>query len=214
MDWKSHKILSRSCHFWVGRVHSKDQRIDCPHFKVRWPSSLQWGSWEEGPPFLLALWSCIVSVNMGALSGRYRHRWIHSWYHIVIVWSHSYWGYCYTFVVVYTTLGWNVPDALEAFGRDESSPCLNHLSGDYLWCLGGNVIPQKPGTLLDESESHLVLSDSLRRHGLDSPWNSPGQNTEVGGLSPLQGIFPTQELNRGLLHCRRILYQLSYKGSP
>ena len=31
---------------------------------------------------------------------------------------------------------------------------------------------------------------------------------------PLQGIFPTQELNRGLLHCRRILYQLSYQGSP
>ena len=30
----------------------------------------------------------------------------------------------------------------------------------------------------------------------------------------LQGIFPTQELNWGLLHCRQILYQLSYQGSP
>ena len=30
----------------------------------------------------------------------------------------------------------------------------------------------------------------------------------------LQGIFPTQGLNPGLLHCRRILYQLSHKGSP
>ena len=30
----------------------------------------------------------------------------------------------------------------------------------------------------------------------------------------LQGIFPTQGLNPGLLHCRQILYQLSYKGSP
>ena len=30
----------------------------------------------------------------------------------------------------------------------------------------------------------------------------------------LQGIFPTQEWNPGLLHCRRILYQLSHKGSP
>ena len=29
-----------------------------------------------------------------------------------------------------------------------------------------------------------------------------------------RGIFPTQELNRGLLHCRWILYQLSYQGSP
>ena len=30
----------------------------------------------------------------------------------------------------------------------------------------------------------------------------------------LQGIFPTQELNPGLLHCRQILYHLSYQGSP
>ena len=29
----------------------------------------------------------------------------------------------------------------------------------------------------------------------------------------LQGIFPTQGLNPGLLHCRRILYRLSYEGS-
>ena len=87
-----------------------------------------------------------------------------------------------------------------------------------------------------------------------SPWNSPGQNTGVGSLSLLQGIFPTQGLNPGLfalqadslpteareklkntgvgslnllqqnfptqksnwglLHCRWILYQLSYQGSP
>ena len=56
------------------------------------------------------------------------------------------------------------------------------------------------------------MSDSLRPHGL-YPWNSPGQNTGVGSLSLLQGIFPTQELNQGLLHCGRILYQLSYEGS-
>ena len=47
-----------------------------------------------------------------------------------------------------------------------------------------------------------------------TPWNSPGQNTGAGSLSLLQGIFLTQGLNRGLLHCRRILYQLSYEGSP
>ena len=40
------------------------------------------------------------------------------------------------------------------------------------------------------------------------------KNTGVGSLSLLQQIFPTQESNRGLLHCRRILYQLSYQGSP
>ena len=49
---------------------------------------------------------------------------------------------------------------------------------------------------------------------LYSPWNSPGQNTEKGSLSLLQGIFPTQGSNPGLLHCRWILYQLSHKGSP
>ena len=53
------------------------------------------------------------------------------------------------------------------------------------------------------------MSDSLRPHGLYSPWNSPGQNTGVGSLSLLQGIFPTQGSNPGLMHCRQILYQLS-----
>ena len=56
------------------------------------------------------------------------------------------------------------------------------------------------------------MSDSLQPHG-PSQWNSPGQNTGVGSLSLLQEIFPTQGLNRGLLHCRWILYQLSYEGS-
>ena len=55
---------------------------------------------------------------------------------------------------------------------------------------------------------------SLRPHGLYSPWNSPGQNTGVGSLSLLQGIFPTQGSNPSLLHCRWILYQLSHSGSP
>ena len=64
-----------------------------------------------------------------------------------------------------------------------------------------------------ESESRSVLSDSLQRHGLYSPWSSPGQNTWVGSLSLLQGIFPTQGSNPGLPYCRWILYQLSHKGS-
>ena len=57
------------------------------------------------------------------------------------------------------------------------------------------------------------MSDSLRPHGLYSPWNPPGQNPAVGSLSLLQGIFQTQELNPGLLHCRWILYQLTYQFS-
>ena len=43
--------------------------------------------------------------------------------------------------------------------------------------------------------------------------DSPGKNTRVGCHSLLQGIFPTQESNPGLLHCRQILYQLSHQGS-
>ena len=54
----------------------------------------------------------------------------------------------------------------------------------------------------------------MRAHRLYSPWNSPGQNTGGGSLSLLQGIFPTQGWNPGFPHCRRILYQLSYQGSP
>ena len=55
------------------------------------------------------------------------------------------------------------------------------------------------------SESHSVVSASV---------NSAGQDTGVGSLSLLQGIFPTQGLNPGLWHCRYILYQLSHKRSP
>ena len=47
-----------------------------------------------------------------------------------------------------------------------------------------------------------------------SPWNSLDQNTGVGCFFLLQGIFPTQGSNPGHPHCRQILYQLSYKGSP
>ena len=65
----------------------------------------------------------------------------------------------------------------------------------------------------------LVMSDSLQPHGLYRPrllcsWDSPGKNTGMGCHALLQGIFPTPGLNPGLLHCRWILYQLSYQGSP
>ena len=65
-----------------------------------------------------------------------------------------------------------------------------------------------------ESESCSIVSNSLQPHGLYSPWNFPGQNTGVGSLFFLQGIFPTQGSYPGLPHCRCILYQLSHKGSP
>ena len=54
-----------------------------------------------------------------------------------------------------------------------------------------------------------TLQDSL----LPEPAGKP-KNTGVGSLSLLLGIFPTQELDRGLLHWRWLLYQLSFQGSP
>ena len=92
-----------------------------------------------------------------------------------------------------------------------------------------------------ESESHSVLSDSLRpgqstgegslcllqgifptqglnpgllhcRRSLPAEPQGKPKNIRVGGLSLLQRIFPTQESNQGLPHCRQILYQLSFQG--
>ena len=73
------------------------------------------------------------------------------------------------------------------------------------------VPPGKPFRVETESESHSVMSNSLRPHGPYGPWNSPGLNTGVDRHSLLQGIFPTQKLKPGLLHCRQILYQLSHR---
>ena len=56
------------------------------------------------------------------------------------------------------------------------------------------------------------MSPALQAHSLPAKPQEKPQNTEVGSLSLLQWIFLTQELNWGLLHCRRILYQLSYQS--
>ena len=68
-------------------------------------------------------------------------------------------------------------------------------------------------SIIYESEILSVVAYSFQPHGY-SPWNSLRQNTGVGSCSLLQGIFPAQRSNPGLLHCRQILYQLSHKGSP
>ena len=77
----------------------------------------------------------------------------------------------------------------------------------FLFCV-------ETGSNAHESESHSVMFDCLQPHRLYSPWNSLGQNTGVGSLSLLQGIFPTQGSTLGLRHWRQILYQLSHKESP
>ena len=56
-------------------------------------------------------------------------------------------------------------------------------------------------------------SPTLQADSFPSEPSGNPKNTRVESLSLLQGNFPTQESNRGLLHCRWILYQLSYQGS-
>ena len=67
-----------------------------------------------------------------------------------------------------------------------------------------------------ESVSHSVASHSLWPHRqqperLLYPWDFPGKNTGVSWYSLLQGIF--QGSNPRSLHCRQIIYRLSYQGN-
>ena len=68
----------------------------------------------------------------------------------------------------------------------------------------------RPNACMQAYSVASVMSDSLPARLL-CPWDSLGKNTEVGCHALLHGIFPTQGLNWGLLHCRRILYQLRYQ---
>ena len=97
-----------------------------------------------------------------------------------------------------------VSDSLQPHGLYSpwNSPSRNTGVGS-LSLLQGNL--PNPGM---DPRSPALQTDCL-------PAETPGKpkNTRVGSLSLLQGIFPTQEWNQGLLHCRRILYQLSYVDS-
>ena len=75
----------------------------------------------------------------------------------------------------------------------------------------GSLFPS-PGDLLNPGIK--PRSPALQVDSLPAEPQRKSKNTWVGSLSLLQRIFPTQESNQGLLHCRWILYQLSYRGSP
>ena len=77
--------------------------------------------------------------------------------------------------------------------------------------LGWVAIPS-PGDLSNlgiKPRSPALQVDSLSAEAQGKP-----QNTGMVSLSFLQRIFLIQELNQGVLHCRQILYQLRYEGSP
>ena len=66
------------------------------------------------------------------------------------------------------------------------------------------------------AKSYLTLCDPYELYSaiLLCPQGFPGEHTGVGCHFLLQGIFSTQGLNPGLLHCRQVVYGLSYRGSP
>ena len=66
-------------------------------------------------------------------------------------------------------------------------------------------------TVKEKKESEVTQSCPTLCDPMDCsrPWDSPGKNTGVGYHFLLQGIFLTQKLNPGLLHCRQILYQFT-----
>ena len=74
----------------------------------------------------------------------------------------------------------------------------------WAWCLLVLVAQSCP-TLCDPVDC---------THRLLCPWDSPGKNTGASSYSLFQRIFPTQELNPGLLNCIWILYHLSHQRSP
>ena len=126
-------------------------------------------------------------------------------------------------------------------GAYEDSQCLQHVMSHLSWACflplpTAHTSPQArlPLSLpLSLSHTHTNMhtifsscacAESLSRVRLCDPkdcsppgfsvhGDSPGKNTGVSSHALLQGIFPTQGSNPGLLHGRWILYHLSHQGS-
>ena len=122
---------------------------------------------------------------------------IHQW------WISSIYSYIYTSI-----WKWKSPTLVHLFGSPWSIESMEFSRPEY-W--SGYSFPSpgdhpNPGI---KPRSPMLQVDFLSAE----PQRKP-KDTRVGSLSLLQGIFPTQESNWDLLHCRWVLYQLSYQGSP
>ena len=103
-----------------------------------------------------------------------------------------------------------VSDSLRRYGLWPASLfCPWGFSRQEYWRGLPHPLPEDLPNSGKEPRSPALQADSL-------PSEPPGKpsNTGESSLTLLQAIFPTQELSQGLLHCRQILYQLSYQGSP
>ena len=88
--------------------------------------------------------------------------------------------------------------------------CEGVYTGFMLICMCGYVCMYVRRSVT----SSIFCPSELELTRLLCPWDPPDRNTGVGSHSHLQGIFPTQGLNPGLLYYRQILYQLSHQRSP
>ena len=105
----------------------------------------------------------------------------------------------------YCCCHFSLSDSLQPHGCSQQAPLSMGFSRKEYW--SGLSFPPagdfpNPGI---EPRSPTLSADSLSSEPLGKP-----KNTGVGSLFLLQGIFPTQKSNWGLLHCRQILYPLSY----
>ena len=88
---------------------------------------------------------------------------------------------------------------------------------DSLLNLNSECLPHSPVVtqggimLIVQSCPTLCNPTDCRPARLLCPWASPGKNTGLRRHFLLQGIFPTQRSNPGLLHCRQIPYCQSYR---
>ena len=93
-----------------------------------------------------------------------------------------------------------------------SPPAFNLSQNQGLWWWVSSSHPVAK-VLEFQVQHHSFQRRAVFPNSILCPWDSPAKNTRMGCHFPLQGIFPTQESNLGLLHCRQIIYWLSYKGS-
>ena len=86
-------------------------------------------------------------------------------------------------------------------------PCAGYSPVSFSQQVEG-ALEMRPGGVL-VAQGFFVIPWTVACQAL-CPWDSPGKNTGVGCHSLLQGIFPSQESNPSLLHCRWIIYRLSH----
>ena len=102
-------------------------------------------------------------------------------------------------------------------------PCFFYDPTDVDNLISGSSAFSKSSLYIWKFSVHVLLKVKVKSFSrvwlFAAPWTIESmefssQNTGMGNLSLLQGIFPTQGSNPGLLNCRQILYQLGHKGNP